>query len=178
VNTNNLKAEHRKHISANNQEWAEILKLRKSVIQDFNAHGFLSISTFNNVIDWKLRKQRKRTEKHRTGNTEELIQELTGVFWRVKHANADKLLDIQLAILQAIPGVGIGVASAIMTLSNPKSFAIIDFRNWKVLYGENKKYFTAAQYKRYLKDMRELAKNLECDVQEIDYILWKRYDNI
>jgi hypothetical protein len=26
--------------------------------------------------------------------------------------------------------------------------------------------------------MRELAKNLECDVQEIDYILWKKYDTI
>jgi thermostable 8-oxoguanine DNA glycosylase len=178
MNTDDLKAEHRKHISANNQEWAEILELRKSVRQDFKNCGCLSISTFDSVIDWKLRKQRKRTEKHRTGNTEELIRELTGVFLRVKHANADKLLDIQLAILQAIPGVGIGVASAIMTLSNPKCFAIIDFRNWKVIYGENKKYFTAAQYKRYLTDMRRLAKNLKCDVQEIDYILWKKYETI
>jgi len=29
---------------------------------------------------------------------------------------------------------------------------------------------------RYLSSIRELANQAECDVQEIDYILWKQYE--
>jgi hypothetical protein len=78
--------------------------------------------------------------------------------------------------LLAIPGVGIGVASAIFTLCYPREYAIIDFRNWKVLYGENKRQFSQADYKKYITDMRELAEKVDCEVQELDYLLWKEYE--
>lgn len=75
--------------------------------------------------------------------------------------------------LAVLAGVGIGVASAIIALSHPEDYAIIDFRNWKALYGEDKKNFTTPEYKRYLLDVRDLASKLDCDVQEVDYLLWK-----
>jgi thermostable 8-oxoguanine DNA glycosylase len=176
MNIKNLIAKHQSLIVSSNSEWTQILSLRKLVRHEFDARGFLTASTFDAVIDWKLRKQRNRTEKHRLGNSAELIQELTGAFWRVKHEDNDKLLAIQLAILLAIPGVGIGVASAIFTLCYPSEYAIIDFRNWKVLYGEDKRQFSQADYKKYLTDMRELAAKVDCEVQELDYLLWKEYE--
>ena len=175
MNIKNLIAKHQSLIVSSNSEWTQILSLRKLVRHEFDDLGFLTASTFDAVIDWKLRKQRNRTEKHRVGNSAELIQELTGAFWRVKHEDKDKLLAIQLAILLAIPGVGIGVASAIFTLCYPREYAIIDFRNWKVLYGEDKRQFSQANYKKYLTDMRELAEKVDCEVQELDYLLWKEY---
>ena len=72
--------------------------------------------------------------------------------------------------------MGIGVASAIIALSHPEDYAIIDFRNWKVLYGEDRRQFSQADYKKYLTDMRELAEKVDCDVQELDYLLWKEYE--
>jgi len=176
MNIENLKAKHQSLIVSSNSEWTQILSLRSLVRHEFDARGFLTASTFDAVIDWKLRKQRKRTEKHRVGNSANLIQELTGAFWRVKHEDKDNLLAIQLAILLAIPGVGIGVASAIFTLCYPDEYAIIDFRNWKILYGEEKRQFSQADYKKYLTDMRELAEKVECEVQELDYLLWKEYE--
>ena len=170
---NILKSHYQSAISLSNSEWVYILSLRNLVRHEFYAHGFLSFSTFDGILDWKLRGQRQRTENHRLGNSAELIKELTGAFWRIEHDDNDKLLDLQLAILLAIPGVGIGVASAIFTLCYPSEYAIIDFRNWKALYGKDKKQFTVADYKQYLLDVRDLAGELDCDVQEVDYLLWK-----
>ena len=176
MNIENLKAKHQSLIVSSNSEWTQILSLRSLVRHEFENYGFLTITTFDAVINWKLRKQRNRTEKHRVGNSTELIKEHTGAFWRVKHEDKDKLLAIQIAILLAIPGVGIGVASAIFTLCYPDEYAIIDFRNWKVLYGKDKTQFTVSEYKRYLLDVRDLASKLDCDVQEVDYVLWKEYE--
>jgi thermostable 8-oxoguanine DNA glycosylase len=176
INIEYFQSKRQSLIVSSNSEWTQILSLRNLVRYEFEARGFLTATTFDAVTNWKLRKQRNRTEKHRVGNSAELIQELTGAFWRVKHEDKDKLLAIQLAILLAIPGVGIGVASAIFTLCYPREYAIIDFRNWKVLYGENKRQFSQADYKKYITDMRELAEKVDCEVQELDYLLWKEYE--
>lgn len=145
---------------------------------EFATQGWLTLQTFDAILEWKLRKQRNRTERHRDGNTADLIKELTGTSWRVKHENLVKELDMRLQVLMAIPGTGIGVASAILTLADPENFGIIDFRNWKVLYREDKRQFTTSDYKRYLKDVRGLASQLDCDVQEVDYVLWREFEQL
>ena len=85
-------------------------------------------------------------------------------------------MEIKLKVLMAIPGTGLGVASAILTLSTPETFAIIDFRNWRVLYNEVKRTFTLTEYKKYLESIRQFAVQLTCDVQEVDYLLWKEFE--
>jgi hypothetical protein len=177
-NVEHLRKLHQKYITPNDPEWALTLNLRGCVSSEFATLGHLTLKTFDSVLDWKLRQQRKRTEKHRSQNNNNLIRELTGAFWRVQHDSSDKLLEIKLKILQSIPGVGIGVASTILTLSNPANFAIIDFRNWKVLYAQDKQGFTVSEYKKYLADMQKLASQLHCDVQEIDFILWKEFETL
>lgn len=154
------------------------MNLRNLVGHEFATQGYLTLQTFNSVLDWKLHQQRKRTEKHRGGNSVDLISELTGTFWRVKHKDPDKLMEIKLEVHMSIPGTGIGVASSLLTLSDPANFAIIDFRNWKVLYSEDKRQFTVPEYKKYLADVRKLAEQLDCDVQEIDFILWKEFEDL
>ena len=171
-----LRESHKKHITLTNPEWAFTVNLRNLVCHEFATQDYLTSQTFDAVLDWKLRQQRKRTEKHRSENTADLIRELTGAFWRVQHNDLDKLVEIKLSVLMSIPGTGIGVASTILTLSNPANFAIIDFRNWKVLYSEDKRQFTVPEYKKYLVDVRRLANQLDCDVQEIDFLLWKEFE--
>jgi hypothetical protein len=173
-----LRKSRSKYITLNNRAWAETIELRNRVCHEFVSQGCLALQTFNDVLDWKLGRQRKRTDKHRRGNAAELIRELTGAFWRVQHCDPDKLLKIKLSVLQSIPGVGIGVASTILTLSDPAHFAIIDFRNWEVLYSEEKHGFSVSEYKKYLVDVRNLASQLNCDVQEIDFVLWNEFDLI
>ena len=43
---------------------------------EFPIASFLTFSTFDAILDWKLRGQRQRTENHRLGNSAKLIKEL------------------------------------------------------------------------------------------------------
>lgn len=178
MNIDRLRTLRQQLIATNNAEWVSVVNLRNRVIGEFVTQGYLNSQTYHTVLDWKLRRQRNRTERHREDNTDDLIRELTGTFWRVSHPNAEKEMEIKLKVLMAIPGTGLGVASAIFTLSTPENFAIIDFRNWRVLYNEVKRTFTLTDYKKYLEDIRHLAVQLECDVQEVDYLLWKEYESL
>jgi hypothetical protein len=162
----------------NNPEWAQLVTLRDAVQAQFATIGHLTLATYYAVLDWKLRRQRNRTERHREGNTEDLINELTGTFWRIRHPNDDKESETRMKVLMAIPGIGLGIASAILTLSAPDRFGIIDFRNWRVLYDEEKRNFTLPEYKRYLADIRRLAQQLRAPVQEVDYLLWKTFERL
>ncbi len=178
MNINRLRTLHQQFITPNNAEWVEVVNLRNNIKEEFERQGYLNADTYETILDWKLRRQRNRTEKHREDNTNDLIRELTGTFWRVTHPNAAKQMEIKLKVLMAIPGTGLGVASAILTLSTPASFAIIDFRNWRVLYDELKRNFTLSDYKKYLEAIRQFAAQLNCDAQEVDYLLWKEYEKI
>jgi hypothetical protein len=178
MNINRLRTLRQQFITPDNAEWVEVVNLRNNVKREFESQGYLNAETYETILDWKLRRQRNRTERHREDNTENLITELTGTFWRVTHPNAEKQMEIKLKILMAIPGTGLGVATAILTLSTPASFAIIDFRNWRVLYDELKRTFTMSEYKKYLANIRQFALQLLCDAQEVDYLLWKEYENL
>lgn len=178
MNIDRLRTLRQQFITTNNAEWVSVVNLRNLVKGEFERQGYLNAQTYHAVLDWKLRKQRNRTERHREDNTEDLIRELTGTYWRVTHPNAEKQMEIKLKILMAIPGTGLGVASAILTLSTPETFAIIDFRNWRVLYNEVKRTFTLTEYKKYLDAIRQFAVQLTCDVQEVDYLLWKEYETL
>ena len=178
MNNDRLRTLREQFITTNNAEWVSLVNLRNLVKGEFTRQGYLNTQTYHKVLDWKLRRQRTRTERHREDNPEDLIRELTGTFWRVTHPNAEKQMEIKLKVLMAIPGTGLGVASAILTLSTPETFGIIDFRNWRVLYNEVKRIFTLTEYKRYLEAIRRFAVQLSCDVQEVDYLLWKEYENL
>lgn len=149
MNINRLRTLHQQFITPDNAEWVEVVDLRNKIRREFERQGYLNAETYETILNWKLRRQRNRTEKHREENTEDLIRELTGTFWRVTHPNSEKQMEIKLKILMALPGTGLGVATAILTLSTPATFAIIDFRNWRVLYAELKRTFTMPDYKKW-----------------------------
>jgi hypothetical protein len=159
-----------------NPAWRDTLSLRQLVQHEFQLHGHLSPATFEAVLDWKLRKQRQRTEKHRNGITPDLIRLITSCFAQAKHEDELMEREIRLHVLCALPGVGLGIASAILTLAHPADYGIIDFRVWKVLYQEDKKGFTIGDYRKYLDDLRKIASELECNAQEVDFLLWKEFE--
>jgi thermostable 8-oxoguanine DNA glycosylase len=162
------------YITQTNQEWVEILNLRKKVKEDISKYGCIKIDTFENILKWKLRKQKGRTEKHRKYNTDDIINILTSSAIRIEHPNSNIMDQIRASVLMSIPGVGIGVASAILALTYPESYGVIDYINWKVLYEENKRSFSMNEYLHYLNDLRKIAKDFNTNVQDVDYLLWKK----
>lgn len=82
---------------------------------------------------------------------------------------------MRVGILCALRGVGVPVASAVLALAFPDEYAVIDFRGWRQVFGEDRRQFGVGDYKRYLGEVRRLARELEWPVQEVDLAIW-HYD--
>jgi hypothetical protein len=176
MNIKEIKEKKKSLISISNPEWQNILDLRLEVQRDFKNNESLSIPTYSKVLDWKLHKQKSRIEKIKNSSPDSLINTVTHCYCKIDHPDNEMKTRIKMQVLLSIPWIGIGISSAIMTLHEPQFYGIIDLRSWSVLFHEDKKTFSGNDYLRYLRGIRELADKVGCDVQEIDYILWKQFE--
>ena len=143
-----------------------------------NRHPFyLTSAEFDKVLRWKLRSQYGRQMELRKFNTEETIKALTSLAFSLTHSDPDYELELKLGILCLLKGVGVPVASAILALSYPEKYTVIDYRVWRQIFGENKGTFTISDYKKYLQRVTELAGELGWTVQEVDQAIWE-YDRV
>ena len=59
----------------------------------------------------------------------------------------------------------------------PHKFAVIDFRGWRQVFGEEetkkRSNFTLDQYWSYLKEISRLAQELDWAPQEVDLAIWE-----
>jgi hypothetical protein len=76
-------------------------------------------------------------------------------------------------VIQGIPGVGMGVASAILALTFPEQYGVIDPIIWKVIYGVEKATFWIPDYNRYLDELLPASVTLGWPPQEVDFFAWK-----
>lgn len=67
-----------------------------------------------------------------------------------------------------LKGVGVAIASAILTILNPNRYGVIDFHAWRALYGEKRSNFSLDDYLRYLNDLRQKAQEEKTTPREID----------
>lgn len=58
---------------------------------------------------------------------------------------------------KSLKGVGVAIASAILTIIDPERYGVIDFHAWHALYGQKKSLFSAKDYLKYLNDIRQKA---------------------
>ncbi len=163
-------------ISPSNPEWQEILSLRQEVQRDFHDHESLSIPTYHKILEWQLRGQKSQIRKIITFSPDALVKTITHCYYKIHHPDEEMKTRIKVQVLLSIPWIGIGISSAIMALHEPQLYGTIDSRSWSVLFQKDKKTFSGNDYLKYLKAIRNIADQVECDVQEIDHILWKEYE--
>jgi len=149
------------------QHLAEVHRQRQSF--------YLTSQEFDEILHWKLRNQYHRRSKWRLDNTDEIIRAITGLALSLEHSNKDYELDLRMNILRSLRGVEVPVASAVLALAYPDTYAVIDFRGWRQVFGEKRETYTVPQYKRYLCEVRRIARELEWPVQEADLAIWE-YD--
>jgi thermostable 8-oxoguanine DNA glycosylase len=90
----------------------------------------------------------------------------------------------RLELLTSLYGVSIPTASAILTLTNPSRYGVIDIRVWQLLYrlgsvNENARGqgFTFEQWHRYLMILRSQAKRLGVPVRLIELTLFRYHQD-
>ncbi len=136
---------------------------------------YLSLADFEEILVWKLQGQYMRQAKLRQRNTETNITIITQAAFSLKHDNKDYEVELKLRTLTILTGVEIPVASAILTLCYPELYCVIDKRNWRQIYGENKTKtkYTVREYIDYLALLKKMSLYYGVTPQEIDMAIWQ-----
>jgi len=86
----------------------------------------------------------------------------------------------RMELLTALPGVGVPIASAILTLIDPRRYGVLDIRAWQLLFASRSvadnargQGFTIAQWERYLATLRAHARRLGVSARTVEYTLFE-----
>lgn len=87
--------------------------------------------------------------------------------------------------LTALDGVGAPVASAILTLTNPRRYGVLDIRVWQLLFDLGSVRtkpggvgFTFSDWDHYLTELRRHAKDLGVSVRTVEYSLFLYHQRV
>jgi len=136
---------------------------------------YLTKVEFDKILNWKLRQQIGRQKWYRKENTNEIIRQITRTAFKISHSLSHYETELKLKLLTALRGVGIPVASAILALSYPEKYAVIDFRGWRQLFENTRTYYSTNNYLKYLDTIRNIAENYNLTPQQVDQAIWQ-YD--
>lgn|ERR1022692_511530 len=127
------------------------------------------------ICRWKS----PRAVKHYSKNQGSTIQ--SAVCTALSTRSERKRLDC----LTRLKGVNIPMASAILTLTNPKRYGVIDIRVWQLLYamrsvsakpsGTN---FTFKNWYHYLRKLRYLARKFDVPVRTVERTLFRYHKKV
>lgn len=178
-----LKAQ-RSQLRFDDADWLahEKLKARFAAAREQRDPMCLTQSEFFEVAHWKLINQYGRAKRYLESNPPERIEAVTSRALSFCDPDPDIEMLGRVTMLRVLPGVGMGVASAILALCFPEHYAPIDFRVWRQLFDSELSVFEIPAYRRYLKRLHELADELrlidpanDWPVQLVDYFAWE-YD--
>ena len=140
-------------------------------LAEIRQRRWLSASELASIYAWK-EGGRSRHLRDILGNAKDdtdLVQELT----REAMAHTDEYK--RIAVLDRLQGVGIAIASAILTVIDPQAYGIIDRRVWRLLHeygevdhdpaGEN---LTLESWLDYLPKLRHWATELGASAREVE----------
>jgi thermostable 8-oxoguanine DNA glycosylase len=161
---------------ADNKDITRKLTLSMQKLKETRNPFYLQINELQDILEWKLRGQIGRQLIRRNTNTNDNIIIITKAAFSVTHKDIDIETSLRLQILTSLSGVAVPVASAILTLCFPSHYSVIDFRNWRQIYGNLPKKTTPSikDYTDYLKIIRAMATEFEVTPQEIDIAIWQR----
>ncbi len=148
------------------------LKAKLARIRQERKPLYLTAAEFEDILEWKLAQQIGRQRHLRAGNTDELMRDVTALALSVTHADKEYELELRVNTLCVLRGVSVPVASAVLALMFPNEYAVIDFRVWRQLFGEEKSAFYTTDYKKYMDKIHQLADELDWPVQVVDHVIW------
>jgi hypothetical protein len=155
--------------------YTEQLKAKLAQLRRERQPLYLTATEFEEILRWKLGQQIGRQREIRAANTDEVIRAVTGLALIITHDDKEYELELRVNILCTLRGVAIPVASAVLALVFPEEYAVIDYRGWRQVFGEGQGNYSLPGYKKYMGEIRRLAKELGWPVQEVDHVIWE-YD--
>ncbi len=166
-----------RNLRAAGVDYAETEQLKRGIqgLRESRQPLFLTWNDLDPIFRWKLRNQYKRVKGHLRRNTDEAFQTVTQAALSIFESDWELEARLRLSALTSLYGVGVPVASAILALTDPQKYCVVDFRGWRAIFGEVRRGFDIPAYLRYLGEIRKLAQELGWSAQETDLAVWE-YD--
>jgi hypothetical protein len=134
---------------------------------------FLDSKEFEQILCWKLDTQAHRSKQLRLVNVDSLVIPITKAYFNLKSENFEYETEVKIKLLTSLKGVGTPLASAVMAITEPQKYCIVDSVLWEFIFNEEKSSFTTNDYLKFHKVIIELSEKLDRDVQKTEFTLWK-----
>jgi thermostable 8-oxoguanine DNA glycosylase len=143
------------------------------VSQRFREKQVLEPYDFFAIVIWKSNRAKTKIQSglHAAGKTvEELMRE-------VSQAETPQG---KVKALTQVWGIGLAMASAILTVCYPDKFTVLDYRAWETLTGESMAGLpqrfpeSAEEYVQYCQACRRLAHQVGLSLRDLDRALWAK----
>jgi len=132
------------------------------------ASGTYSLENIKSIFKWKTNGRGiSRQENNKPG-------EIADALRLAAQAETERSA---MAVLCGLNGVGVPVASAILTAMFPTRFTVIDFRALQSLGCENDDDGTINFYLLYLNACKDWAEQYKCTLRNLDRALWQYSKN-
>jgi len=148
------------------------------LIQDLGLvrrRGYLTKREFLTICRWKSPRSIRHCEK----NSPARIRRQSAI------ALASRSEQVRFEALTAIDGVGAPTASAILTLTDPRRYGVMDIRVWQLLFElgavrtkPGGAGFTFGDWHLYLVTLRDHAKQLGATVRAVEYSLFLYHQRV
>ena len=137
------------------------------------ARGYLRRQELDEIAQWKS-PRRAGLVQH---NPEHVVEKVTGLALALKDTDPN----YAIGLLTVLSGVGMPIASAVLTVADPRNFGIIDIWAWRALSRwqpdrfswKEASSFSVEEFLRYLETVRELAQDSGLSCREVDMALWR-----
>lgn len=131
------------------------------------------LNTLKEIVHWKfytLPGRQKRVNNLLAKYSDKQIREITRKTFNKKTDQA------RIETLRTIKGIGVALASTILTMYDPFQYCIYDIHVMREVYGQEPKYmFTSSKYYlQLLKELRKLSNNYNIQVRTIEKAFFKK----
>ena len=132
----------------------------------------LTLPELLEIARWKLEAQYGRAERHLQRLTPPIVKTVTAAAFAIDSADVDFETGQRARLLVTLPGIGMSVASAVLTLAEPDRYAVIDFRAWRALFGSDRTSFGVADYRAFMSALRHRAAIEQATPRAVELRLW------
>jgi hypothetical protein len=160
----------REPISKEDPETAKIIRRLRHVRRDRE----MSRGEFLDICYWKSHRSIRQCERNSAKAVESISRKVL-----VSRSEREKL-----ELLRSLRGVSVPTASAILALTNPAIYGVIDIRVWQLLYALRSvkknprgQGFRFENWYHYLKILRHHAKRLHVQVRLVELTLFKYHQD-
>lgn len=138
-----------------------------------NSEFCINKKELDKILQWKLRDQYKRQEHNFKSNKDEIIKQVTYTVFKIEDTDVKYQDSTRIKLLEVLGGVAIPVATAILAISMPESYCVIDSKIKNRFFKDTSENITLNDYLEYLSSVRDIAEEYETTPQKVDMALWQ-----